>query len=438
MTEIADRDSNQVAGGYAAEPSFRAQSSLFRPEAVAAQKELDWGRPVALMPLAWPALAMLLAAALSAAAVFLTTQTYARKETALGILRPEHGDTRVAGLRPGVVTALHIGEGASVSKGTPLATISTAQADSVGQIADEQVLAGIVAEEESLGRRLAALDASQTYDVLAVQAEVVATQAERQAAENSIHVLAERERLAADRVNAAKPLIEKGLIPVEEMRRREEALLAVKQALSDAHAKVAVLSARLDGLATKRARRPEDFTAARSQIEGQIAALGQRRAQAELSRGYVVRAPADGKITALQINLGQTIDPAKPLMTLSPIDGKLVAELYVPSRAIGFVKPGQKVRLLYEAFPYQRFGPAHGTVEATSATVLIPNEVKAPIALKEPVYRIMVRLDRQFMPAFGTNAPLQAGMALTADIVLEERSFAEWILEPLLAMRGRL
>jgi membrane fusion protein len=42
------------------------------------------------------------------------------------------------------------------------------------------------------------------------------------------------------------------------------------------------------------------------------------------------------------------------------------------------------------------------------------------------------------MPAFGTNAPLQAGMALTADIVLEERSFAEWILEPLLAMRGRL
>jgi hypothetical protein len=29
-------------------------------------------------------------------------------------------------------------------------------------------------------------------------------------------------------------------------------------------------------------------------------------------------------------------------------------------------------------------------------------------------------------------------MALTADVILEERSFAEWLFEPILAMRGRL
>ena len=28
-------------------------------------------------------------------------------------------------------------------------------------------------------------------------------------------------------------------------------------------------------------------------------------------------------------------------------------------------------------------------------------------------------------------------MALTADVILEERSFAEWLLEPLLALRAR-
>jgi membrane fusion protein len=51
---------------------------------------------------------------------------------------------------------------------------------------------------------------------------------------------------------------------------------------------------------------------------------------------------------------------------------------------------------------------------------------------------VIVGVARQDMLAFGRAMPLSAGMALTADIVLEERSFAEWLFEPILAMRGRL
>ena len=76
--------------------------------------------------------------------------------------------------------------------------------------------------------------------------------------------------------------------------------------------------------------------------------------------------------------------------------------------------------------------------QAVSSSVLAPHEVNAAIRLEEPVYRVLVRLDAQSVRAFGVNHPLQSGMALTADIVLEERSFAEWLLEPVLAMRGRL
>jgi hypothetical protein len=46
----------------------------------------------------------------------------------------------------------------------------------------------------------------------------------------------------------------------------------------------------------------------------------------------------------------------------------LQAEIYIPSRAIGFVKPGQEVRLLYDAFPYQRFGAYRGRVVAASSS----------------------------------------------------------------------
>jgi membrane fusion protein len=40
--------------------------------------------------------------------------------------------------------------------------------------------------------------------------------------------------------------------------------------------------------------------------------------------------------------------------------------------------------------------------------------------------------------AFDTDHRLALGMLLRADIVLEERSLATWLMEPVLAVRGRL
>jgi membrane fusion protein len=125
-------------------------------------------------------------------------------------------------------------------------------------------------------------------------------------------------------------------------------------------------------------------------------------------------------------------------MTISPADPVLISELYVPSRAAGFVEAGQSVRLLYDAFPFQRFGAARGEVMSVSSTVLTPTEVNAAVKLEEPVYRVLVRLDRQSVDAFGRPMALQVGMALTADIILENRSLMDWLLQPIHAIRGRM
>lgn len=427
-----------VSGGYASAQPTKSAEPLFRAEALAAQQELDWGRPIALMPMAWPVLAVLLLATVSVAAGFLATQRYARKEPAIGVLKPIGGEIRLSASRPGVISVLNVAEGAEVAKGAILATIATAQTDHTGANSDEQVLAGLNDAEASLEARLNALEKAQPFELASIQSDIEGAVAQRDAAMQAQIAIQERLKISEDRVAAARTLLDKGLIPAEEMRRREEARLAVAQQLSDAQAQVHMLNARIAGLQAKRAQHPAEVAQTRAVVVGQKAELAQRRPQIEIGRGYDIKAPVAGRITALQATLGQTVDPARPMMTLTPINARLVAELYVPSRAIGFVKPGQTVRLLYEAFPYQRFGPATGVVEATSATVLAPNEVQAMVPLKEPVYRVIVRLDRQFMPAFGKQAPLQAGMALRADIVLEERSFAEWIFEPILAMRGRL
>lgn len=66
-----------------------------------------------------------------------------------------------------------------------------------------------------------------------------------------------------------------------------------------------------------------------------------------------------------------------------------------------------------------------------------PRETDIPFPFEEPVYRIQVALDRQSIEAFGKPAPLQAGMTLQANIVLERQSFLQWMLQPLNAVINR-
>jgi len=61
-----------------------------------------------------------------------------------------------------------------------------------------------------------------------------------------------------------------------------------------------------------------------------------------------------------------------------------------------------------------------------------------PIALREPAYRIEVRLASQSVQAGGQQLRLHPGMLLGADILLEKRTLFEWIFEPVLALRERL
>ena len=427
-----------ISGG-GGEPS--PASPLFRPEALAAHTELRWGRPIGLIPLSWKIVSVFLAVLIVAVGVFLTTATYARKETVRGILKPVGGEARVIATQGGVLRALYVAEGALVERGTPLAKITRETLLSDGAIADEQVLEGLRQEEATLRDRLRALAGAAPLDAVSMASSLAVLESDRAAALESARLGDARLAIATQRVTSARPLVASGLIAAEELRRREEAELALRQEIAAARGRARSLEAQIRELGARRSRLPFDQAQQRSQLEAALASLSQRRAQAEAARGYELRAQVSGRVSGVQVALGQSLDPSRPLMTLTPSGARLTAEVYVPSRAIGFIRAGQKVRLLYDAFPYQRFGAAQGTVEAVSATVLLPQEVNAALRseeFREPVYRVTVRLVRQDMLAFGQVMDLSAGMALTADIILEHRSFAEWLFEPILAIRGRL
>jgi membrane fusion protein len=196
-------------------------------------------------------------------------------------------------------------------------------------------------------------------------------------------------------------------------------------------------------------RQLDDVTARAASLElryrNQIAELERSVTAAELDiaenearREILVLAPANGIVTGIAAVVGQLVDNSAPLTFIVPSGSRLRAELYAPSRAVGFISVGENVLLRYEAFPYQKFGHYHGTVEAVSQTAVLPG-VRATDAIgAEPVYQVVVALESQNVIAYGAPRELRAGMAVEADVLLETRRLYEWVLEPLYSLRGKV
>jgi membrane fusion protein len=152
-------------------------------------------------------------------------------------------------------------------------------------------------------------------------------------------------------------------------------------------------------------------------------------------QAYVIRAPTAGRITTVQAAVGEAADPRQLQLEIIPRNAKLEAALFFPTRAFGFVHPGQEVRILYDAFPYQKFGAYRGHILTVSHTIVTGAESSGPLALKEPVYRVTAALDREDINAYGQRIALQPHMLLKADLILERRSLMAWLLDPLLSTR---
>jgi len=173
-------------------------------------------------------------------------------------------------------------------------------------------------------------------------------------------------------------------------------------------------------------------------LQSSLTQLNEREIELEGNESYAIKAPINGRVTSVQVHPGQSVSQQKSLLTIIPLDTVLYAELFLPSRAIGFIREGQKVLFRYDAFPYQRFGLYEGIVLQVAQAVITPEEAGIPLPTNEPVYRVKVSLGSQFVETYGKRLALQSGMSLSADIILEERSLGEWLFAPIYSLRGKL
>jgi hemolysin D len=145
----------------------------------------------------------------------------------------------------------------------------------------------------------------------------------------------------------------------------------------------------------------------------------------ERERHRYLRAPVNGTVQELQIRtVGGVVQPAQALMTIVPDDAPLAVDAKVLNQDIGFVKPGQPVRLKVDSFPYTKYGILNGTVIHLSPDAT-PDEKLGP------VYTARIHLDNETITARGNRLPVQAGMAVTAEIKTDNRRVIDYLLSPI-------
>jgi membrane fusion protein len=389
---------------------------LFRPEVVA-ERQTQWLGTVLLEPRIsqsiFTSIATLAGIAVLALMLF---GSYTSKAHINGWLVPQQGLARIVAPQSGVVTRIQVQEGMSVTKGMPLLTLSAEIHSEALGAAKEEVARQVLNRRENLVK---------TKSVLKGQLDQEAID------------LGQRLEIQRSRVKLSETTLARyrGLLAVKLM-----ALPRVEQAeqeFLDNQAAALALEAKMRELPFKRQTQL-------AEVDRNIAVAEQELAEAEARREIVITAPQDGTVTAIQAEPGSSAQPNVPLMSIVPTSTVLQAQLFAPSRAVGFVHPGQRVLLRYQAYPYQKYGSYVGMVSSVSRTAISPSEMTQQLfgltslhAVNEPLYRITVALERQTATAYGQAIALQPGMQLEADVMIETRSLIEWVFDPLFTLTGK-
>ena len=418
-------------------PSSSSPTSLFRHEVVDFQEiERQFGRAILLQPISLKVITWLLASVVVLSLFLLVVGQYSRKATVSGYLIPSVGTAKIFALQRGTITKVDVTEGQEVQEQQPLLTIDTTQISATGEDVNAAILRTLLGQRDELNSQIAGETQRQASERQRLTLLIQGAKDEIAQLEGKIPLQQERIKIIESLVASVAKLEAKGIVTTVEFKRRQSEALDLKQNLNSLRQQLAARQNQLTDTQYTLNQLPIAIAEKIQLLRNELSTVEQRISEINGRRAFVIRAPITGRVSALQASSGKLAEPNQLQLEIIPTS-TLKAELLVPSRSIGFVRVGQRVGIRYDAFPYQNFGRYNGTITDISHNILTRSDVSSGfITLEEPVYRVTAALNRQDVNAYGKSMPLQAGMLLKADVILDKRSLMQWVLDPLLSIKG--
>lgn len=424
--------------------SSSARKSLFRQQVIEHVTVRQYGSVILTRPVSHLILTCVFVTLALLLIVFFAIFETTRKTFIQGMLVPTAGVTRVFSNQVGVIKDVRVKDGQFVREGDILFVVSSERGTSDLRSTEALVSELLAQRRDSFHAELQQARAQAKYRRAALQQRMFDLQSEINRLDNQAAMQKQRIILTEQNVARFVQLKVTNYISAAQLQEREAELLDQRQRLLEIERIRSTIQR--DFASTQAEEQDVAMQALRDEnaLRRNASTLEQDLTENEARREIPVRARQSGTITAIAANLGQTVGTATSLASILPEGNKLEAEMYVPSRAVGFIKPGMAALLRYQAFPYQKFGQHLARVKEVAATSVRPDELPTSAAAmpgasqSEPVYRIRLELDQQTVQAYGAAMPLRSGMLVDASVMLERRKLYEWVLEPLFSISGRL
>jgi multidrug efflux pump subunit AcrA (membrane-fusion protein) len=325
-----------------------------------------------------------------------------------------------------------VSEGRAVSKGTLLFAIRSLE------LRDrDSERSALEAQERGAGASLANARRQHESETRATEEQLESLREREVYLDRIVAMKKDQLKLTLEQEARTKKLHEQGLTSMNDRSdaeiRRSQTAMEVEQLESESRSVASAIQKLLQEGAARQAAFHERERAALERQEQtgiRIAALSAER-DGSAAGDLGVPAPCDGTVVRVSVRgAGTVVRQGEPLCDVACSGETLRAALNLPQLGLPRVAAGQPVKLLFDAYPYQRYGAQAGTVLWASPAGVTQGA--------EPAFPGLVDLAEQGLRLDGKSRPFLAGMRGTARIVIGRRSAISWAYEPLRQLRENL
>src|ERR1051326_4774505 len=232
---------------------------------------------------------------------------------------------------------------------------------------------------------------------------------------------------ASDVLDRNQKLADQKLVSEIEMLQFRLQLAESEKDLNVAQRRVQQLTLQQQELGTEHARQLADQQSEIEKLKVRIDAL---KRQLENCAGDVmsIQAPYHAVVISLAHRTpGGVVQTGGALCKLARAEGEPQVRLSLPEAGIPKLAPGQKVRLFFDAFPYQRYGTLTGKLQWISPAAVNSSEGQR--------FTGRASLDQTTFRTPGQERPLRVGMKGEARLLVGTRTLVEYAFEPLRQLR---
>ena len=402
---------------------------LFRQEAIESGRQRLTGTVVAFVPPGSRQYTAFAFVVVLLMVLLLTFGSYPRRVEVNGIVAYSAGIAKIVAPTDATVEQIHVEEGQIVERDAPLATLSLSQGQSGGAAGVSAQLAELDRQADELKKQKTLSSGLTTSERSALGEQRVSTAAAIASLVRQKALLAQQIKLNESQQGRASRLAKQGAGTKLELEESQRTLIGSRLELETMSEKIITKGEQLAMIEAQITGRAINGFQTESQISERLAGIARERADLLRQDRLTLVAPMAGRIGDIAQRAGQPVAAKNALLAVIPKNSKLEVQLYAPSSAVGFVKSGQRVRIMYDAFPHQKFGTGSGVVTWVSTVPTEPVGLAATPADAQPVFRIRVAIDgNRVGPAGGA---LRTGMTLSANLILEDRNLWEVFFGPL-------